>query len=127
MISVTKPMINTFWDRMPFRLELKGYQGNCITCWKKADKKLFQIYRENPNAFNFMADMEYKYSRVGNEFIKDLKAKDRVFFRNNRNVTDIIHQAENWQGTVRDDADDYTYQIDLLGGDGCEIFAECNS
>jgi 3'-phosphoadenosine 5'-phosphosulfate sulfotransferase (PAPS reductase)/FAD synthetase len=52
MISVNKPMINTFWDRMPFRLELKGYQSNCITCWKKADKKLFQIYKENPNAFD---------------------------------------------------------------------------
>jgi hypothetical protein len=112
---------------MPFRLELKGYQGNCITCWKKADKKLFQIYQENPNAFHFIAEMESKYPRVGNEFSKDLTAKDRVFFRNNRSVTDIIHQAKNWQGTVKNDAEEYIYQIDLLGGDSCEIFSDCHS
>jgi hypothetical protein len=127
MISVNKPMINTFWDRMPFRLLLKGYQGNCVTCWKKADKKLFQIYKENPQAFDFMAEMESKYPRVGAEFTKYLNAKNRVFFRNNRSVTDIIHQAQSWQGTVKNDADDYTYQIDLLGGDSCEIFSECHS
>jgi hypothetical protein len=126
MISVNKPMINTFWDRMPFRLELKGYQGNCVTCWKKADKKLFQIYKENPQAFDFMAEMESKYPSVGYEFTKYLTAKHRVFFRNHRSVTDIIAQAKNWQGSVKNDADDYTYQIDLLGGDSCEIFAECN-
>lgn len=127
MIPVTKPMINTFWDRMPFRLELKGYQGNCFTCWKKADKKLFQIYKENPKAFDFIADMESKYPKVGFEFTKDLTAKNRVFFRNNRSVTDIIHQAKQWQGIVKNDADEYTYQIDLLGGDSCEIFSECNA
>jgi hypothetical protein len=70
--------------------------------------------------------MESKYPTVGNEFTKDLTAKNRVFFRNNRSVTDIIHQAKQWEGIVRNDADDYTYQIDLLGGDSCEIFAECN-
>lgn len=127
MIPVNKQMINVFWDKMPFRLSLKGYQGNCVTCWKKADKKLFQIYRENPKAFSFMADMERKYPRVGSEFIKDSNAKDRVFFRSNRSVTDIIRQAKSWSGSVKNDADEYTYQIDLLGGDNCEIFASCNS
>ena len=31
----TKPEINRYWKDMPFRLELKGYQGNCKWCWKK--------------------------------------------------------------------------------------------
>lgn len=127
MIPATKPMINFFWRQMHFRLELKGYQGNCITCWKKADKKLFQIYKENPKAFDFMDRMERKYPRIGNEFDKDLNAKDRVFFRGNRSATDIMCQAENWKGIIKNDADEYSYQIDLLGGDSCEVFSECGS
>lgn len=126
MIPATKPMINFFWKQMDFRLELKGYQGNCITCWKKADKKLFQIYKENPKAFYFMDKMEQKYPRVGNEFKNNLKAKDRLFFRNNRSTMDIISQAKNWDGKVKNDADDYSFQIDLLGGDSCEVFSECS-
>ena len=127
MIPATKQMINFFWKQMHFRLELKGYQGNCTTCWKKADKKLFQIYKENPKAFDFMDKMERKYPRIGNEFDKDFTAKDRVFFRNNRSATDIMCQAENWKGIIKNDADEYSYQIDLLGGDSCEVFSECGS
>lgn len=126
MIPATKPMINFFWKQMHFRLELKGYQGNCTTCWKKADKKLFQIYKENPKAFDFMDRMERKYPRIGNEFNKDLTAKDRVFFRSNRSATDMMCEAESWNGTIKDDADEYTYQLDLLGGESCEVFSECS-
>lgn len=125
MIPATKPMINFYWRSMPFRLELKGYQGNCVTCWKKADKKLYQIAKENPKAFEFMAEMERKYPRVGNEFEKDFTAKDRVFFRNNRSSIDILNDAKEWNGKVPNDADVYTWQIDLLGGDSCEVFSEC--
>jgi len=121
MIPATKPMINFFWKQMPFRLELKGYQGNCLTCWKKADKKLFQIYKENPKAFEFMDRMEREYPLNSNT------GKKEVFFRNNRSASDIIFQAQNWNGIIRNDAEQYNYQIDLLGGDSCEVFSECGS
>jgi hypothetical protein len=172
MIPATKPMINFFWKQMHFRLELKGYQGNCTTCWKKADKKLFQIYKENPKAFDFMYKMERKYPRVGFEFEKEATVyyllngsirctgnydigdpifeyegtedeqqigvvetiekcleypKDRVFFRGKRSAIDIMCQAENWKGIIKNDADEYTYQLDLLGGESCEVFSECSS
>jgi hypothetical protein len=32
---ITKQKINFWWKQQDFRLELKGYQGNCVTCWKK--------------------------------------------------------------------------------------------
>ena len=126
MIPSTKPMINFYWRNMPFRLRLKGYQGNCATCWKKSDKKLFQIYKENPRAFDFMARCEKKYPRVGAEFDKDLNAKDRTFFRKNRSANDIMIEADGWSGTIKNDADEYSYQTDLLGGDSCEVFSECS-
>ena len=126
MIPMNKAKINFFWSLQPFRLELKGYQGNCVTCWKKSDSKLFQIAKENPDAFDFMKRMEAKYPRVGSEFEKDPIAKDRVFFRKNRSANDILTQAANWSGIVRDDSVVYDWQESLdLNGGSCEVFSGC--
>ena len=133
MIPATKPMINFYWKSMPFRLELKGYQGNCATCWKKSDKKLYQIAKENPQAFDFMKRMEYEYGNFTpqNRLEKRLAdgkeiGKEFTFFRNNRSATQILKEAKKWNGKVRDDSNQYSYQLDLLGGDSCEIWSECN-
>jgi len=127
MIPMSKPMINFYWRQMPFRLELKGYEGNCTTCWKKSDKKLFQIYKENPKSFEFMDRMEREYPRIGFEFEKDENAPNRVFFRNHRSTVKIIEESKNWNGIIKNDADIYDYQIDLLGGESCEVFSECSN
>jgi hypothetical protein len=131
MIPASKPMVNFYWKAMPFRLELKGYQGNCITCWKNADKKLYQISKENPKSFDFMRRMENKYPRIGFEFVKEYEDGfvpiDRTFFRKNRSTLDILNEAKDWNGSVKDDSIDYNYQIDLLGGESCEVFSECGS
>ena len=71
MQPMTKPMINFWWKQQPFRLELKGYQGNCITCYKKSDKKLFQIAKENPKAFDFFDRMEQLYGNGQQIFRKN--------------------------------------------------------
>jgi len=120
MIPMSKPMINFYWHSMPFRLELKGYQGNCTTCWKKADKKLYQIAKETPSAFDFMHKMEVEYS--SNE-----KVQNNTFFRNNRSALQILEEAKNWNGKIRNDADQYNYQLDLIGGESCEVFSECSN
>ena len=127
MMPSTKPKINFFWRSMPFRLELKGYQGNCATCWKKSDKKLYQIAKENPKAFEFMAEMERKYPRVGNEFAKDQSAINRFFFRKNRSAKDILKEAKKWNGKVLDDSDFYDWQtsIDFEENESCEVFSNC--
>jgi len=61
---MTKKQVNFFWEMQPFRLELKGYEGNCLTCYKKSNNKLYQIAQENPEAFEFFAKMEEKYGNV---------------------------------------------------------------
>jgi len=134
MIPASKPMVNLYWRSMPFRLELKGYQGNCKTCWKKSDKKLYQIAKENPQAFDFMSKMELKYGNFFppqriEKWVKEGKIipKDITFFRNNRNAIQMIEESKTWSGKIKNDADQYTYQLDLLGGESCEVFSECNS
>lgn len=118
-IPTTKQQINIYWKQMPFRLNLKGYQGNCKTCWKKTDKKLYQIYKENPAAFNFMDRMERK-------FPLDRNGEKTTFFRGKRSATDIMVEADNWNGKIRNDSDDYCYQSDLLNADwSCEVYSNC--
>lgn len=131
-LKATKPIINIYWKSMPFRLELKGYEGNCATCWKKSDKKLWQIARENPKAFDFMRQMEHKYGNFypskrfekwtseGKEPLKNI-----TFFRDNRSVDDIFNEAKAWHGKVRNDAEQYNFQMDLFYNDSCEVFTHC--
>jgi hypothetical protein len=123
MIPTTKPMINLYWRSMPFRLELKGYQGNCATCWKKSDKKLYQIAQENPKAFQFMAEMERKYAF-------DKNGNKQVFFRKKRSALQILKEAKNWKGVVKDDSQIYDWQTSMefdleSQNESCEVFSEC--
>jgi len=110
MQPMTKPMINFWWKQQPFRLNLKGYQGNCITCYKKSDKKLFQIAKENPKAFEFFDRMEKKY---GN---------GQQIFRKNRTTEMILEEAKNWNGTVKDDSEN---EPTLFDNESCEVFSSC--
>jgi len=126
MVQMTKPKINFFWKTMPFRLNLKGYQGNCKTCWKKSDKKLYAIALESPKHFDFMDSMEKKYPRVGAEFKKDETCVDRVFFRKNRSAIDIINESESFKGKVIDDARIYSIELDLFDDtESCDVWSNC--
>lgn len=79
---MSKPMVNAFWVKQPFRLELTGYQGNCRWCWKKSMRKLMTIMDETPEAFDFPERMEALYGEVGPEFKKEFReGYRRVFFR----------------------------------------------
>lgn len=120
MHPMTKRQINGFWALQEFRLGLKGYQGNCKTCWKKHDPKLYLIAQENPEFYDFMARMEAKYPRTGAEFKKYPDAPDRTFFRKNRTVEDIVREAQEWDGSVVDDSEIYE-------DESCEVFANCGN
>ena len=115
MMPTSKKMINFYWKQMPFRLELKGYQGNCLTCWKKSDKKLYQIAKETPKAFDFMHNMEVKYG-------SNDKVQNNTFFRKNRSAIDIMEEAKKWRGSVKDDSINDPM---LFDNESCEVFSNC--
>ena len=68
--KTTKPMVNEWWRRQPFRLQLKGYEGNCAWCWKKSMRKHITLMRENENLYRFPHRMEILYDHIGPEFRK---------------------------------------------------------
>lgn len=131
----TKPQINEFWRKMPFRLQLAGYQGNCKWCWKKSMRKHFQLIDENPAQFDFPRRMEREYGLIGPEFHKksmDRPLRDgysRTFFRGNLSVDDLFRLRDE-KGSAfvppSDDAQVFDATLDLGGGceESCEVFAD---
>ena len=89
-------MVNAFWAKMPFRLRLKSYEGNCAVCWKKSLRKLLTLAKQDPSLFDFEREMEQEYenyipeSRTEN---KEHKPPFR-FFRGNLSVAEIIELSK---------------------------------
>ena len=119
-LPTTKPQINTFWRDQPFRLELKGYQGNCVTCWKKSDAKLYKIAQENPRAFDLFDGLEKQYGEAGSEKRKaKMAGRKMTFFRRGRSALDILTEAKTaGDFSVIDDASIYE-------NESCDVYAEC--
>lgn len=84
-----KSDVNMFWESQDFNLELEEHQGNCSTCWKKSNPKLWLIALEDPSKFEFMDRMEKTYQHVK----KNNNGEDRVFFRQHRSAQDIISES----------------------------------
>lgn len=128
MMPMTKPKVNFWWSQQPFRLRLKGYQGNCMACWKKSDHRLFTIAKEKPQAFAWVKAMEAKYG----EFVPEARLQAMAergeepqlpirFYRGHRSADDIAAAAAQWAGRANDDS--LVGQMEL---DMCESFS-CNS
>lgn len=131
---MTKQKINFWWSQQPFRLNLKGYQGNCKTCWKKSFKNLYQVAKENVEYFDFFKQMEDKYGMVTPlERTKVLdesgESKMMTFFRGGKTVDELLSEAKLFNGAVRDANSEVDCQLDLFDlldeVESCDIFSNC--
>lgn len=121
--GMTKPQINAFWRDMPFRLELKGYQGNCKWCWKKTLRKHLTLMKESPEIYDFPERMELLYRNVGPQ------DGERVFFRKNMDTKSLRELAKTAEFTpFHDDAqvypDDEIEGVELDKSQGCSESCE---
>ena len=123
-INCTKEMVNAFWSKMPFRLELKGWEGNCKVCWKKSFRKLVTIARHHPERFAFFKQMEEEYG----DYLKPGREQQREriifpihFFRVNKSVDDIFLISKDLSiEDAHDDTLNTNYQTSLWN-DGTEL------
>lgn len=83
MIPTKREDINKFWLQQPFTLNLKSYEGNCDLCYKKSDRKLLTLLRENPNYAEWWLEMEQNYGKG-----------QYYFFRKNRSIIDLLKQSK---------------------------------
>lgn len=139
-LPTTKKQVNEWWRQQPFRLRLKGYEGNCTWCWKKSRRKQITLLRENPSLFDFPRRMERLYSKVGPEFLKDPATRrsplppdyKRTFFRGNASVEDIEEESARRGEDFLPAEDDHTNyeefdpELDVGGGceESCEVFGD---
>lgn len=110
-----------FSKEWPFTLEIKEHEGNCQGCFKKNDRKLLTIIKENPERFEFPEKMEKEFGRIGPEFIKDNNAPMRKFYRKNRSVEDLRNESKMPFEDFKDELFDKHF-----GGcqESCEPFAD---
>lgn len=112
--------VNDFWFRQGWRLDLKGYQGNCRWCWKKSLRKHLTIMAETPEAFDFPERMEDEYPLAG----ANPRNERKHFFRGKLTVPDIRRLAA--EGNFEPAVDDArVYQTDMLHGFELDIGAGC--
>ena len=132
--KMTKQKINFWWSQQEFRLNLKGYQTNCKTCWKKSFRTLYKISQESPEDFYFFKTIEEKYSLMtppGREILHDENGniKPYTFFREGKSVDEIFKEAENFNGIIRDKHNEINFQLDLFSDldevESCDIFSNC--
>lgn len=143
-LGIKKPHINEWWSKQRFRLNLKGYQGNCRGCFKKSWRKIFTLIQEDAGEYDWNREIEAKYGLVGGEFNKEPGpgqrplAADyrRVFFRQNLSVDDVMALYEQVKGQfvpAEDDAlelpqpDFFPVDLDIpnaCGDESCEPWAD---
>lgn len=121
---ITKAEIRHWWAEQDFDLDIPEHLGNCVTCWKKSDRKLMTIAKQEPWRFDFFRRMESKYRQAG------AGDEDRVFFRQHRTVSDIFEKAESSFFEFEDRMPELQYRlfdpIDMSSGcaESCEIISE---
>lgn len=86
----TKGQVLRWWDRQSFNLMIPEHYGNCKTCWKKSDRKLFTCYNSNPEWFDVFSEIE------NDDGVKNANQDNNsgVFFRQNRSVSDVAAEAK---------------------------------
>lgn len=133
MRPMTKPKINFWWSQQPFRLNLKGYEGNCKVCHKKSLRKLLTIAKHTPEKFDWALRMEKKYEQFipeAHQHNKKIQLPVR-FFRNHLSVEDILRMSKEPFDEAIDDAKNTYVQTELFGeeldvsngcSESCEAF-----
>jgi 3'-phosphoadenosine 5'-phosphosulfate sulfotransferase (PAPS reductase)/FAD synthetase len=135
---VRREDVLAWWERQNFRLRLKTYEGNCLTCWKKTDRKLFTIMRDHPGAFDWNAEIERRHGLVGAEFRKEPPPEQgyrRTFWRKSRTTEEFMEQGRAALADPRFapavderkvDQRSFDFDLDEPGGCGesCEVFSD---
>lgn len=123
MVKANKPMVLDFWAKMPFDLDLEEHYGNCVTCYKKTDRKLFTILKETPEWFDFFERMEkeHGYSKIAGK-----EKQAAIFFRGNRTVAmlkkELLDMGDQFQSFTEAKR---LNQIDMFGGNSLDILDGC--
>ena len=122
MVPMDRAAVDRFWARQEFTLEIPPLMGNCVTCWKKSDRKLFTIAKHEPWRFDWNRRMEAKYGTARSDLHHS--GEPTTFFRGSRSADDIIARSrqpfEEWR---EEEQYDLLAEMDTPNGcsESCEV------
>ena len=119
MKPTRKEEIIAWWSGQDFDLDLPEHRGNCVTCWKKSDRKLMTLSIQDPQAFETFSRFEKEYPDAGSG------DGGRVFYRGGKSTEDIFAQAQAPFSMFVDAI--YKGEIDnenSCGGSTCDLFSQ---
>lgn len=88
--ATTKDDVLAFFEGFEWDLKIQEHQGNCIGCYKKSDRKLLQLYREDPANFALPVKLDRLYSNVGPNNVPG----PRRMYRGYRSAADLVAEFE---------------------------------
>ena len=129
MRPTKKPEIINWFKENVFDLEISEHLGNCVTCWKKTDRKLMTIAKNSPEYFIPFQEIEKKYYNILSKEAGAVDGVDKQIFRKYRTCADIIELSKSsfveWVDIK------YEEQLELFGSgnpldqhSGCEESCE---
>lgn len=87
--KVNKPMVNEFWARQSWRLELEPWEGNCVGCFLKGERILVATHRKRPGSLDRMNSREKIYKKKYPH-----KGSSISQFNKDRTFASIIRKAD---------------------------------
>lgn len=121
--KMSKKMINDWWRKQPFDLDIHEHEGNCLFCWKKSKRKLLTLAVDRPDIFDFPRKMERKYGLNGH----NVDGTKRKFFRNHQSTIQILNESK--KEFKRFDPENIKYkkydaEMDAANGcsESCEVY-----
>lgn len=86
-------IVRSFWNKMPFDLKLKDYQGNCDLCFMKSTNKRLSVILDYPESAAWWSKMEKTYG-------DEIQDKFDVFRQ--RSVDDLVEMATDFDKHSKD-------------------------
>lgn len=115
--NIDSRLRNKFWHDKPIKIKIPAYKGNCDLCFKKSNRKIWTILKEEPKVSEWWMKMEEKYSDIAiegkpvyNSFIE--KDGGHYFFRENNSTKKMIERSKTEK--FRKATDEYIYESDLF-------------
>ena len=96
--KITTKERNKFWKDKPIKIKIPAYKGNCDLCFKKSNRKLMTIIKEEPNSIDWWKEMTEKYSKIpieGKESYNFYAENSGMnFFRNNISIEELVEMSQ---------------------------------